>query len=104
MIRAMFGQFVARAAEPFRLLEPTAGGTPYHRAGNHANPVFTFQPSRIGLASTAIYSADRSLFRYAARGATERVLARLHTTVALVERGRPTGAGPGRRPRSNGGH
>jgi len=78
----------------------TRDGTPHHYAGNPENPVFTFRLGRIGLASTAIYSVDRSLFRYAARGATDRVLARLHTTIALDERGRPIDAGPGRRSRS----
>jgi hypothetical protein len=77
-------------------------GSPHHYAGNSENPVFTFRLGRIGLASTALYSVDRSLFRYAARGATERALARLHTTIALDERGRPTDAGPGRRARPTG--
>jgi len=72
-------------------------GTPYHYAGNRENPVFTFRLGRIGLASTAVYSVDRSLFRYAAKGATDRVLARLHATVALDPRGRPVEAGAGPR-------
>jgi hypothetical protein len=67
-------------------------GTPHHYAGNAENPVFTFMLGRIGLASTAIYSLDRSLFRYAAKGATGRAVARLHSTIALDERGRPTEA------------
>lgn len=71
-------------------------GTPYHYAGNPENPVFTFRLGRIGLASTAIYSVDRSLFRYVAKGATDRALARLRTTIALDPRGRPTEAGTGR--------
>lgn len=78
-------------------------GSPHHYAGNPENPVFTFRLGRIGLASTAIYSVDRSLFRYAARGATDRALARLHTTITLDEQGRPTEAGPSRRPRAGGG-
>jgi hypothetical protein len=73
------------------------GGAPYHYAGNAENPVFTFRLGRIGLASTAIYSIDRSLFRYAARGATDRALVRLHETVALDARGRPAVAEAGRR-------
>jgi hypothetical protein len=76
-------------------------GTPHHYAGNPENPVFTFRLGRIGVASTAIYSVDRSLFRYAARGATDRALARLHSTIALDERGRPVEAGAGRRARSS---
>ncbi len=72
-------------------------GTPHHYAGNPENPVFTFRLGRIGLASTAIYSVDRSLFKYAARGATDRALVRLRSTIALDEHGRPIEAGPGRR-------
>jgi hypothetical protein len=68
-------------------------GTPYHYAGNPENPVFTFRLGQIGVASTAIYSVDRSLFRFAAKGATERVLMRLHTTIALDERGHPADGG-----------
>lgn len=66
-----------------------ADGTPYHYAGNRENPVFTFRLGGIGIASTAIYSIDRSLFRFAARGATERALARAGATVSLDPRGRP---------------
>ena len=54
----------------------TAGGTPHHYAGNGENPVFTFRLGRIGLASTGIYSLDRSLFRFVAPRATERRLVR----------------------------
>jgi glutamine phosphoribosylpyrophosphate amidotransferase len=70
-------------------------GTPHHYGGNPENPLFTFRLGRIGLASTAIYSVDRSVFRYAARGATDRRLVRLHTTVTLDDDGQPTSlAGP----------
>ena len=79
------------------------GGACHHYAGNPENPVFTYRLGRIGLASTAIYSVDRSLFKYAARGATDRALARLHTTIALDEHGSPIEAGSGRRPRTGGG-
>jgi glutamine phosphoribosylpyrophosphate amidotransferase len=78
----------------------TKDGVPHHYAGNAENPVFAFRLGRIGLASTAIYSVDRSLFRYAAHGATDRTLARLHSTIALDERGHPIEAGPGRRLRA----
>ena len=61
-----------------------AGGTPHLYAGNAENPVFTFRLGRIQIASTGIYSLDRSLFRFAAPGATERRLVRLHTTVSLA--------------------
>jgi hypothetical protein len=76
------------------------GGACHHYAGNPENPVFSYRLGAIGIASTAIYSVDRSLFRYAARGATDRALARLHTTIALDEHGRPVGAGSGPPPRT----
>lgn len=77
-----------------------ADGSAHHRAGNPENPVFSFRLGRIGVASTALYSIDRSLFTFAATGATQRRLARLHSTIALDERGEPIGAGPVRRPAS----
>ena len=60
-----------------------ADGMPYHYAGNDENPVFSFQLGRIGIVSTGLYSLDRSLFRFAAPGATERRLVRSGTTVSL---------------------
>jgi glutamine phosphoribosylpyrophosphate amidotransferase len=65
-------------------------GSCHHYAGNPENPVFTFRLGAIGVASTAIYSIDRSLFRFAAPGATARRLARPTTTIALDERGEPS--------------
>ena len=73
----------------------TGGGTPHHYAGNPENPVFAFRLGRIGVASTAIYSIDRSVFRYAASGATNRSLVRLHTTVTLDAGGMPVVAARG---------
>jgi glutamine phosphoribosylpyrophosphate amidotransferase len=58
-------------------------GSAYHYAGNGENPVFTFRLGRIELASTGIYSLDRSLFRYVAPGAADRRLVRMRTTVSL---------------------
>ena len=60
----------------------TADGTAHHYAGNDENPVFSFRLGRIGIVSTGIYSLDRSLFRYAAPGATSRRLVPLKTTVS----------------------
>jgi hypothetical protein len=74
----------------------TAGGTPHHYAGNPQNPVFTFRLGRIGIAATALYSIDRSLFRFCAPSATERALVRVHSTVALDGAGRPIEATRGR--------
>lgn len=76
----------------------TRDGTPHHYAGNPQNPVFAFRLGRIGVASTALYSIDRSVFAYAAKGATDRTLARLHSTTALNEHGRPVESGMGRKP------
>ena len=69
-------------------------GSSAHYAGNAENPVFTFRLGRIGLASTAIYSIDRSLFSFAAIGATNRRLVRPTTTVVLDEDGTPRVAPP----------
>jgi glutamine phosphoribosylpyrophosphate amidotransferase len=52
------------------LLEPSGRVT--HLAGDAENPVFAFRLDGIAIASTGLYSADRSLFRLAARGATDR--------------------------------
>lgn len=71
-------------------------GTCHHYAGNPENPVFTFRLGSVGVASTALYSIDRSLFRFAAPGATNRGVARLGTTVALDEHGRPHATEPPR--------
>jgi glutamine phosphoribosylpyrophosphate amidotransferase len=65
----------------------TAAGAPHHYAGNGENPVFSFRLGRIGLASTGIYSLDRSLFRFVAPAATDRRLVRVRSTVALDPRG-----------------
>jgi glutamine phosphoribosylpyrophosphate amidotransferase len=61
----------------------TADGTAWTYAGNPENPVFTFRLGRIRIASTGIYSLDRSLFRYAAPGASDRAIVPLHRTVSL---------------------
>jgi hypothetical protein len=65
----------------FALLD--ADGSVHHYAGNTENPVFTFRLGEIRLASTSLYSIDRSLFRLAAKGATDRRLVPQHSTVSL---------------------
>jgi glutamine phosphoribosylpyrophosphate amidotransferase len=70
----------------------TADGTPYHYAGNTENPVFGLRLGRIGIASTGIYSLDRSLFRFVASGATDRRLVREHTTITIDRNGGLTSA------------
>ena len=69
-----------------------ADGTAYHYAGNGENPVFGFRLGRIGIASTAMYSLDRSVFRFVAPAATERRLVRQRTTASLDRNGCLTGA------------
>jgi glutamine phosphoribosylpyrophosphate amidotransferase len=64
-------------------------GTPHVYAGNTENPMFTFRLGRIGIASTGIYSLDRSLFRFVAPAATDRRLMRSRATVALDRAGAP---------------
>jgi glutamine phosphoribosylpyrophosphate amidotransferase len=68
-----------------------ADGGAHHYAGNEENPVFTFRLGRIGVASTGIYSLDRSLFRFVAPGATDRRLVRTRATVSLDRAGHPVG-------------
>ena len=70
----------------------TADGTPFHYAGNGENPVFTFRLGDIGIASTGIYSIDRSVFRFVAPKASDRRLIRLRETVSLDRDGTATAA------------
>jgi glutamine phosphoribosylpyrophosphate amidotransferase len=65
----------------------TAQGDAHHYAGNRENPVFTFRLGAIGIASTGIYSLDRSLFRFVAPGASDRRLVPLRTTASLDPKG-----------------
>ena len=64
-----------------------ADGTPHHYAGNGENPVFAFRLGSIGLASTGIYSLDRSLFRFVAPSSTDRRLVGVRATVTLGRNG-----------------
>ena len=66
----------------------TANGAVHHYAGNRENPVFTFRLGRIGIAGTAIYSLDRSVFRFVAPGATDRRIVPIRTTASLDREGR----------------
>jgi glutamine phosphoribosylpyrophosphate amidotransferase len=70
----------------------SSDGEALHYAGNDENPVFTFRLGRIGLASTGIYSLDRSVFRFVARDATDRRLVRVRRTVQLRQDGSPSPA------------
>jgi glutamine phosphoribosylpyrophosphate amidotransferase len=88
------------AGEALRTLHATFGGQAnlatiepsgavVHYAGNSENPVFAFRVGRIGIVATGLYSLDRSLFRFAAIGATDRRLVRAGVAVALDSIGRP---------------
>lgn len=66
----------------------TADGAAHHYAGNRENPVFTFRLGRIGIAGTALYSLDRSVFRFVAPGAADRRLVPIRTTASLDAEGR----------------
>ena len=61
----------------------TRDGQAHHYAGNDENPVFTFDLDGIHLASTGMYSLDRSVFRYVVPEATNRKLVKLEATVSL---------------------
>jgi hypothetical protein len=76
-----------------------ADGTPHHYAGNDENPVFAFRLGRMGIASTGIYSLDRSLFRFVAPAATDRTMVRLRTGVTLGPDGRHSVVNQTHRPR-----
>jgi predicted glutamine amidotransferase len=67
----------------------TADGSAHHYAGNSENPVFTFRLGRIGIASTGIYSLDRSLFRFVAPTAKDRRLVRIRSTISIDSQGDP---------------
>jgi hypothetical protein len=88
-VAAMLARLHAELGGPANLAVLARDGTPHHYAGNAENPVFAFRLGHIGMAATGLYSLDRSLFKLAAPGATERAVVRLHTSVTLDRRGRP---------------
>jgi glutamine phosphoribosylpyrophosphate amidotransferase len=88
LLRSMHDTFGGQA----NLAVITADGMTIHYAGNTENPVFSFRLGPIGIASTGIYSLDRSLFRYVAHGATDRRLVRQRSPVSLDRNGVPTPA------------
>jgi len=61
----------------------TADGAVHHYAGNRDNPVFSFRLGAIRIASTALYSADRSLFTLVAPDAEDRRLVALRSTATV---------------------
>ena len=61
-------------------------------AGNTENPMFTFRLGRIGVASTGIYSLDRSIFKFVAPAATERRIVRVGGVISLDRHGGPSPA------------
>jgi predicted glutamine amidotransferase len=78
-LRCLHEQFGGQA----NLAVLTSAGEVVAYAGNTENPVYVFRLGRIGIASTALYSIDRSLFRLAAAGATQRGVIRPGGSVAL---------------------
>ncbi len=62
----------------------TRDGAVHAYAGNSENPVFAFRLGQVRLASTGIYSLDRSLFRYVVPEAKDRRLVPRQTTVTLA--------------------
>ena len=66
-----------------------AGGDAHVYAGNTENPVFSYRLGAIGLASTGLYSLDRSLFRLVAPGARQRRVVRPGHGVTLGPDGAP---------------
>ncbi len=69
---------------PANLAVLAGDGSAYHYAGNAENPVFTFSLGPIRVASTGIYSLDRSLFRYVAPAARDRHRLGLAETAVLA--------------------
>jgi predicted glutamine amidotransferase len=61
----------------------TKDGEAHHYAGNAENPIFTFELGPIRLASTGIYSLDRSVFKYVVPEATNRRLLPRMATATL---------------------
>jgi predicted glutamine amidotransferase len=61
----------------------TADGAVHHYAGNRDNPVFSFRLGQVRIVSTALYSADRSLFTLAALGAEDRRLVAHRSTATI---------------------
>ena len=61
----------------------TSDGAAHHYAGNAENPVFTFDLGPIRLASTGMYSLDRSVFKYVVPEATNRRLVPRMATATL---------------------
>jgi glutamine phosphoribosylpyrophosphate amidotransferase len=61
----------------------TRHGEAHHYAGNDENPVFTFDLDGVRVASTGMYSLDRSVFKYVVPEATNRRLVPLTETATL---------------------
>lgn len=61
----------------------TSAGEAHHYAGNDENPVFAFDLGRIRIASTGMYSLDRSVFKYVAPDARNRAIVPLTKTASI---------------------
>jgi glutamine phosphoribosylpyrophosphate amidotransferase len=84
-LRALHDRFGGEA----NLATLSQDGSVVHYAGNTENPVYAFRLGRIGVASTALYSIDRSLFQLAAPGAADRRVVRPGVVIALAPDGLP---------------
>jgi glutamine phosphoribosylpyrophosphate amidotransferase len=83
-VGAVLSDLHERFEGPSNLAVITRAGTAHHFTDYEDNPVFSFRLGRIAIASTGIYSIDRSLFRFAAPGATDRRLVPRNTTVDVT--------------------
>src|SRR5262249_32021170 len=83
-VGAMLAALHARFGGPANLALLERSGAVHHYAGNDENPVFAFRLGRIGVASTGLYSLDRSVFRFAAPSAAHRRLVPRRTTVTVA--------------------
>ena len=80
LLRGLHRTFAGQA----NLAALASDGAAYHYAGNGENPVFTFRLAEVEVASTGIYSLDRSLFRFVVPTARDRHRVRLGTTAVLA--------------------
>ena len=79
-LAALHGEMGGQA----NLMALTPNGVTHCYAGNTDNPLFRFRLGPLRLVTTGIHSADRSLFRFVAHGATERHLVRVGQRYDLV--------------------
>lgn len=84
-LAAMHDRFSGQA----NLMALSADGAAHIYAGNTENPIFTYRLGPIGIASTGIYSLDRSLFSFVVHDAQQRRVVRPGHGVTLGVDGAP---------------